>query len=510
MLRRRASLIGRPVSSDPLRSVLRVVLDDQSDHSAAAARRRSAEAVRRLSRSVTAARTNSSSVSPPAAAARRTWSITSARQQQGDLLARHQVAPGSVTKSMSCSTARTNGVSRSSQVATTFSSLRQKIPGSATPRAAQTPSFQGMPRGIWGQARDAHRGGPDGLPHVDVGGAGDEHVGVADLGRQPGLLAAGDEVVDQHAEPPAGPGRELGHDVGQVVDAVEPLDDDPFDPQVVAPDLLHQLGVVDAFDQDPARLGHPGPGARPRPGCRRRCGRWPTPGRRPGGRCRPPAVAAATRWTACPPTEKEPGAFRNRFSRPVWPATTTSSPSRATSRPAKPDERWATGRPGVGFAGREARRQALGPVDGAAQDAAAAGMGSDGHGRLTIPAGVVSIADGRRPAFRGDVGVRLQGVDRPLLPARARRAPPCSGYYAGAVQQRRGQLHVPAVADRLDDGGVVGGHRRRVRLRPQGEPGHHPLRPAEEHRRAAGPVPGGGGSRSGPGSGRCCSSARRT
>src|SRR5437588_786660 len=73
-------------------------------------------------------------------------------QQQGDLLARHQVAPGSVTKSMSCSTARTNGVSRSSQVETTFSSLRHRMPGSATPKEAQTPSFQGIPRGTCGQA----------------------------------------------------------------------------------------------------------------------------------------------------------------------------------------------------------------------------------------------------------------------------------------------------------------------------------------------------------------------
>ena len=161
-----------------------------------------------------------------------------------------------------------------------------------------------------------------------------------------------------------GPGRELGHDVGQVVDAVEPLDDDPFEAQVVAPDLLHQLGVVDALDQDPARLGHPGPGADHGPAAGGGPARWPTPGRRRGRRPRPAAVAGATRCTACPPTEKEPGAFLNRFWRPVWPATTTSSPSRATSRPVKPDERWAIGRPGVASqAGKRAARRS-GPSTG--------------------------------------------------------------------------------------------------------------------------------------------------
>src|SRR5205085_8092344 len=74
------------------------------------------------------------------------------RQEEEDLLARHQGAPGSVTKSMSCSTARTNGVSKSFQVVTAPSNLRQRKPGSATPRAAHTPSFQGVPRGTSGQA----------------------------------------------------------------------------------------------------------------------------------------------------------------------------------------------------------------------------------------------------------------------------------------------------------------------------------------------------------------------
>ena len=44
----------------------------------------------------------------------------------------------------------------------------------------------------------------------------------------------------------------------QVVDPVQRLDHDPLDPQVVAPDPLHQLGVVLALHQDPGGPGDPG------------------------------------------------------------------------------------------------------------------------------------------------------------------------------------------------------------------------------------------------------------
>jgi benzoyl-CoA 2,3-dioxygenase component B len=66
---------------------------------------------------------------------------------------RHQVdAAGSVTKSISCSTARTKGVSRSLHVLTVPRMRRHMAPGSPAPRAAHTPSFQGTPRGTDGQA----------------------------------------------------------------------------------------------------------------------------------------------------------------------------------------------------------------------------------------------------------------------------------------------------------------------------------------------------------------------
>ena len=50
----------------------------------------------------------------------------------------------------------------------------------------------------------------------------------------------------------SGPGPKPRDRVGEVVDPVEPLDDDALDPQVVAPHPLDQLGVVHALDPDPA------------------------------------------------------------------------------------------------------------------------------------------------------------------------------------------------------------------------------------------------------------------
>ena len=81
---------------------------------------------------------------------------------------------------------------------------------------------------------------------------GHQHVRAGHRGDDAALLAAGHQVVDQHAEAAAGPGPE-GRDLGgQVVDAVERLDDDALDPQVVAPDPLDQLRIVLALDPDAA------------------------------------------------------------------------------------------------------------------------------------------------------------------------------------------------------------------------------------------------------------------
>src|SRR5690606_14621204 len=67
-----------------------------------------------------------------------------------------------------------------------------------------------------------------------------------------------------------------------VVDAVEHLDDDALDPQVITPDPLDELGVVATFHPDPGGACHPGarvahrdraaggPPRRGRPGARSR------------------------------------------------------------------------------------------------------------------------------------------------------------------------------------------------------------------------------------------------
>jgi len=86
-------------------------------------------------------------------------------------------------------------------------------------------------------------GGPGPRPH--------------DLSGDPRLLRAGDEVVDQHAEPPSRRRAEVADDAGEVVDAVQRLDDDALDAQVVAPDLLDELGVVLALDVDAPLAGDP-------------------------------------------------------------------------------------------------------------------------------------------------------------------------------------------------------------------------------------------------------------
>lgn len=60
-------------------------------------------------------------------------------------------------------------------------------------------------------------------------------------------------MVEEHASAAAGPRLELGEHPVKVVGTVEQLNDDPLDAQVVTPDLLDELGVVLALDEDAAR-----------------------------------------------------------------------------------------------------------------------------------------------------------------------------------------------------------------------------------------------------------------
>jgi hypothetical protein len=71
-----------------------------------------------------------------------------------------------------------------------------------------------------------------------------------------------------------GPGAEFLDNTDKIIDATEVLDHDPLDPQIIAPHLLDEFGVVAALDVDSAGLGQPGAGSRNR----HRAGRRPGDG----------------------------------------------------------------------------------------------------------------------------------------------------------------------------------------------------------------------------------------
>src|SRR3954447_9335322 len=87
--------------------------------------------------------------------------------------------------------------------------------------------------------------------------------------RDPELLRTRNQVVHQDAQAGVRARGELGHDRGEVVDALQVLDDHALDPQVVPPHLLDQLRVVPTLDVDTPRPGHPRAGT----GNRHRTGR---------------------------------------------------------------------------------------------------------------------------------------------------------------------------------------------------------------------------------------------
>ena len=124
------------------------------------------------------------------------------------------------------------------------------------PSCWQVPVFQSIPRGTDGQRGDAEPVGLDRLPDVDERVADDQDVladgGAGDALGDARLLRPGDQVVDQDADAALRARLEVAQVLGEVVDAAEVLDDDALDPQVVAPDLLDELGVVPALDEDAA------------------------------------------------------------------------------------------------------------------------------------------------------------------------------------------------------------------------------------------------------------------
>ena len=124
------------------------------------------------------------------------------------------------------------------------------------PKLWQTPFFHSMLRGICGHAFLPRRSGftaaqmsMNGCPTISTCCP---HRRLPHRLGDPALLGAGHQVVDEHADPPARPRSEVAQLLTQVVHAVEVLHDHALDAQVVAPDLLDELGVVPALDEDPA------------------------------------------------------------------------------------------------------------------------------------------------------------------------------------------------------------------------------------------------------------------
>ena len=136
----------------------------------------------------------------------------------------------------------------------------------------------GAPRDVR-PALQPHPGRLDRLPHVHIRVPQDQHVlPTGHLGHplgDPRLLGTGHQVIHEHTGPPLGGWAEVGHDLLEVVDAVEHEDDDALVAQVVTPDLLHQLGVVLALHPDPRGARHLGPLTLDRVGAR---GRQPSAG----------------------------------------------------------------------------------------------------------------------------------------------------------------------------------------------------------------------------------------
>ena len=64
-------------------------------------------------------------------------------------------------------------------------------------------------------------------------------------------------MVDQNTQAAARARRELTNSAGKVIHSVQWLHDNALNAQIVAPDLLHQLGVVQALNPDAGCARHP-------------------------------------------------------------------------------------------------------------------------------------------------------------------------------------------------------------------------------------------------------------
>ena len=92
------------------------------------------------------------------------------------------------------------------------------------------------------------------------------------LGNNALLLRALNQVVDQNTQAAARARRELTNSTGEIIHAVQRLHNNALNAQIVAPDLLHELGVVQTLNPDAGGARHPSRGVlhRNRTGTRNR------------------------------------------------------------------------------------------------------------------------------------------------------------------------------------------------------------------------------------------------
>ena len=103
-------------------------------------------------------------------------------------------------------------------------------------------------RHLWPRLQIQHRG-LDRLPNIDERVTHDFHVPGGTrysqrLGNNALLLRALNQVVDQNTQAAARARRELTNSTGKIIHAVQRLHNNALNAQIVAPDLLHELGVV--------------------------------------------------------------------------------------------------------------------------------------------------------------------------------------------------------------------------------------------------------------------------
>src|SRR4051794_13649734 len=103
---------------------------------------------------------------------------------------------------------------------------------------------------------------------------GDDHVlgvsGSLQILGNAGLLGSGDEVIQEHAHPPARPWAECTQRVDQMICTIQWLHHNALDAQVITPDALDERRIVNALYPDAARTSYSCRGIRHGDGPRRR------------------------------------------------------------------------------------------------------------------------------------------------------------------------------------------------------------------------------------------------